>query len=47
MMTGGTFNSDNEYLRLINKARVLEMPVLDLYDKNEHTWTSNEIYYIF
>ena len=32
----GVFNSDNEYLRLINKARVLEMPVLDLYDKNEH-----------
>ena len=32
----GIFNSDNEYLRLINKARVLEMPVLDLYDKNEH-----------
>ena len=30
------FNSDNEYLRLINKARVLEMPVLDQYDKNEH-----------
>ena len=33
----GTFNSDNEYLRLINKARVLEMPVLDLYDRNEHS----------
>jgi len=32
----GVFSSDNEYLRLINKARVLEMPVLDLYDKNEH-----------
>ena len=32
----GVFNSDNEYLRLINKARVLEMPVLDLYDRNEH-----------
>ena len=32
----GVFNSDNEYLRLINKARVLEIPVLDLYDKNEH-----------
>ena len=29
----GIFNSDNEYLRLINKARVLEIPVLDLYDK--------------
>ena len=33
----GTFNSDNEYLRLINKARVLEIPVLDLYDRNEHS----------
>jgi len=33
----GVFNSDNEYLRLINKARVLEMPVLDLYDRNEHS----------
>ena len=33
----GTFNSDNEYLRLINKARVLEMPILDLYDRNEHS----------
>ena len=33
----GTFNSDNEYLRLINKSRVLEMPVLDLYDRNEHS----------
>ena len=33
----GIFNSDNEYLRLINKARVLEIPVLDQYDKNEHS----------
>ncbi len=33
----GTFNSDNEYLRLISKAKVLEMPVLDLYDRNEHS----------
>ena len=32
----GVFNSDNEYLRIINKARVLEMPVLDLYDRNQH-----------
>ena len=32
----GIFNSDNEYLRLMNKARVLEIPVLDLYDRNEH-----------
>jgi len=34
--SNGIFNSDNEYLRLINKARVLEIPVLDLYDRNEH-----------
>ena len=33
----GLFNSDNEYLRLINKARVLGIPVLDQYDKNEHS----------
>ena len=33
----GIFNSDNEYLRIINKARVLEIPVLDQYDKNEHS----------
>ena len=32
----GIFNSDNEYLRLMKKARVLEIPVLDLYDRNEH-----------
>ena len=32
----GIFNSDNEYLQIINKARVMEMSVLDLYDKNEH-----------
>ncbi len=32
----GIFNSDNEYLKIINKARVLEIPVLDQYDKNEH-----------
>jgi DNA helicase-2/ATP-dependent DNA helicase PcrA len=35
--SNGIFNSDNEYLRLINKARVLEIPVLDLYDKNQHS----------
>ena len=35
--SNGIFNSDNEYLRLMNKARVLEIPVLDLYDKNEHS----------
>jgi superfamily I DNA/RNA helicase len=34
--SNGTFNSDNQYLRLINKARVLEIPVLDLYDRNQH-----------
>ena len=34
--SNGIFNSDNEYLRLINKARVLEIPVLDLYDRNQH-----------
>jgi len=33
----GIFNSDNEYLRIINKSRVLEIPVLDQYDKNEHS----------
>ncbi len=33
----GTFNSDNEYLRLINRATVMEIPVLDLYDRNEHS----------
>ena len=32
----GIFNSDNEYLRIINKARVREIPVLEQYDKNEH-----------
>ena len=32
----GVFNSDNEYLRIINKARVKEIPVLDEYDKNNH-----------
>ena len=35
--SNGIFNSDNEYLRLMNKARVLEIPVLDLYDKNQHS----------
>ena len=32
----GVFNSDNEYLRIINKARVMEKNVLDEYDKNQH-----------
>ena len=32
----GVFNSDNEYLRLMNKARVMEVDVLDEYDKNQH-----------
>ena len=35
--TDGVFNSDNEYLRIINKARVKEIPVLEEYDKNGHT----------
>ena len=34
--TDGVFSSDNEYLRIINKARVKEIPVLEEYDKNEH-----------
>jgi hypothetical protein len=29
----GIFSSDNEYLRIINQARVKEIPVLDQYDK--------------
>ena len=33
----GVFNSDNEYLRLINRARVTETDVLDIYDRNEHS----------
>ncbi len=32
----GIFSSDNEYLRVINKARVKEIPVLEEYDKNMH-----------
>ena len=32
----GTFTSDNEYLSLINKARVTEREVMDLYDDNNH-----------
>ncbi len=35
--TDGVFSSDNEYLRIINKARVKEIPVLEEYDKNGHT----------
>ena len=33
----GYFNSDNEYLRIINKARVMETTVLEQYDKNQHS----------
>ena len=33
----GVFNSDNEYLRIINKARVKEIDVLEEYDNNGHT----------
>jgi len=33
----GIFNSDNEYLRLINKARVTERDLMDVYDDNLHT----------
>ena len=32
----GTFTSDNEYLSMINKARVTERDVMDLYDDNNH-----------
>ena len=32
----GTFNSDNEYLKLINKACVTERDVMDVYDDNNH-----------
>ena len=32
----GIFNSDNEYLRLINKARVTERDLMDVYDDNLH-----------
>jgi len=32
----GVFNSDNEYLRLINKARVTERDLMDVYDDNIH-----------
>ena len=32
----GTFTSDNEYLQIIEKARALNMNVLDLYDQHEH-----------
>ena len=33
----GVFSSDNEYLRIINKARVQGIPVLEEYDKNRHS----------
>ena len=32
----GTFTTDNEYLRLIDKSRAMNIPLLDLYDKNTH-----------
>ena len=32
----GTFTTDNEYLRLIDKARAMDIPLLDLYDSNTH-----------
>ena len=35
--TDGVFSSDNEYLRIINKARVKEIDVLEEYDNNGHT----------
>ena len=33
----GVFSSDNEYLRLINKSRVMGTNVLEEYNKNEHS----------
>ena len=33
----GIFNSDNEYLRIMNRARVKEIPVLEEYDNYNHT----------
>ena len=33
----GYFNSDNEYLRIINRAKVTEKDVLDVYDMKEHS----------
>jgi len=33
----GIFNSDNEYLRLINKARVTQRDLMEVYDDNLHT----------
>jgi DNA helicase-2/ATP-dependent DNA helicase PcrA len=32
----GIFNSDNEYLRVINRARVKQIDVLEEYDNNNH-----------
>ena len=32
----GIFNSDNEYLRIINRARVKQIDVLEEYDNNNH-----------
>jgi len=33
----GIFGSDNEYLRIINRSRVKEIPVLEEYDNYNHT----------
>ena len=33
----GVFSSDNEYLRIINKARVKGVPVLEEYDNHRHS----------
>ena len=33
----GVFSSDNEYLRIINKARVKGVPVLEEYDNHIHS----------
>ena len=33
----GYFNSDNEYLRIINRSKVTEKDVLDVYDMKEHS----------
>ena len=32
----GVFSSDNEYLRIINRARIKEIDVLEEYDNNNH-----------
>ena len=45
--TDGVFSSDNEYLRIINKARVKEIAVLEEYDKNRHSLDIERDLYIF